>query len=48
MATREIPPEFYRAAFGAESGFATANGRPQRDAIWQAHAHALDTTLETQ
>ena len=31
-----------RAAFDASSGLATANGRPQRPAIWQAHADALD------
>jgi len=36
-----------RAAFGPESGLATANGRPQRAAIWQAHADALDTNFET-
>ncbi|HEY0887703.1 MAG TPA: AMP-binding protein [Ramlibacter sp.] len=33
-----------RAAFHAESGLATANGRPQRAAIWRAHADALSTT----
>lgn len=33
-----------RAAFCAASGLATANGRPQRAAIWQAHADALSTT----
>jgi long-subunit acyl-CoA synthetase (AMP-forming) len=37
-----------RAAFSPESGFATANGRPRRPAIWQAHADALDTILATQ
>jgi long-subunit acyl-CoA synthetase (AMP-forming) len=31
-----------RAAFDTSSGLATANGRPQRPAIWQAHADALD------
>jgi long-subunit acyl-CoA synthetase (AMP-forming) len=30
-----------RAAFSAESGMATSNGRPQRAAIWQRHADAL-------
>ncbi|MEI7466340.1 MAG: AMP-binding protein [Burkholderiales bacterium] len=29
------------ATFDAASGLATANGRPQRDAIWQRHANAL-------
>jgi long-chain acyl-CoA synthetase len=29
------------ASFDASSGMATANGRPQRMAIWQRHAHAL-------
>lgn len=33
-----------RAACNAESGLATANGRPQRPAIWRAHADALSTT----
>lgn len=33
-----------RAAFTAESGLATANGRPQRAAIWRAHADVLSTT----
>lgn len=33
-----------RAPFTAESGLATVNGRPQRPAIWQAHADALSTT----
>jgi long-subunit acyl-CoA synthetase (AMP-forming) len=31
-----------RAAFSTASGLATANGRPQRNAIWQVHADALD------
>jgi long-chain acyl-CoA synthetase len=31
-----------RAAFDVASGLATANGRPQRQAIWQAHATALE------
>lgn len=30
-----------RAAFSADSGLATANGRPQRGAILDLHAHAL-------
>lgn len=30
-----------RAAFGPATGLATANGRPQRAAIWRAHADAL-------
>ena len=34
-----------RAPFDAASGLATANGRPQRAAIWQAHADALDLAL---
>lgn len=29
------------APFDAASGLATANGRPQRDGIWQRHANAL-------
>ncbi|MDO9436768.1 AMP-binding protein [Hydrogenophaga sp.] len=29
------------AAFSVESGLATANGRPQREAIYNLHAHAL-------
>lgn len=33
-----------RAAFSPDTGFATANGRPQRPAIRQAHADALSTT----
>lgn len=33
-----------RAAYSAGSGLATANGRPQRAAIWRAHADALSTT----
>jgi len=44
-----------RAAFDAASGLATANGRPQRAAILQAHAdalgladHELDTELVTE
>ncbi|MFG6416708.1 AMP-binding protein [Roseateles sp. DC23W] len=38
------------AAFDARSGLATANGRPQRDAILRAHAEALGLTgaLSTQ
>lgn len=32
-----------RASFDAHSGLATANGRPQRTAIWQRHADALCT-----
>jgi long-subunit acyl-CoA synthetase (AMP-forming) len=36
-----------RAAFSAEAGLATANGRPQRAAIWQAHADALEPALES-
>lgn len=35
-----------RADFSAESGMATANGRPQRSAIWQRHADALRTSNE--
>jgi long-chain acyl-CoA synthetase len=34
-----------RAAFAPESGLATANGRPQRAAIWQAHADDLKTAI---
>jgi long-chain acyl-CoA synthetase len=30
-----------RRAFDAASGMATANGRPQREAIFHAHADAL-------
>jgi long-chain acyl-CoA synthetase len=30
-----------RGAFAPESGLATANGRPLRDAIWRTHADAL-------
>jgi len=30
-----------RAAFDADSGFATSNGRPQRAAIWKAHRDSL-------
>jgi len=30
-----------RAAFDADSGFATRNGRPQRSAIWRAHRDFL-------
>ncbi|MEI2676806.1 MAG: AMP-binding protein [Burkholderiaceae bacterium] len=33
-----------RAPFDVESGMATANGRPQRAAIWQRHSDALSTT----
>ena len=36
-----------RADFSAGTGLATANGRPRRAAIWQAHADALDTALES-
>jgi hypothetical protein len=36
-----------RADFSAATGLATANGRPQRAAIWQAHADALDAVLES-
>lgn len=32
-----------RESFDAPSGMATANGRPQRAAIWQRHADALST-----
>jgi long-subunit acyl-CoA synthetase (AMP-forming) len=32
-----------RGAFDASAGFATANGRPQRAAIWRAHAEAFAT-----
>ncbi len=35
-----------RAAFSAGTGLATANGRPQRAAIWRAHADALEATPE--
>jgi long-chain acyl-CoA synthetase len=35
-----------RAAFDARSGLATANGRPQRDAIQQRHADALGLARE--
>ena len=35
-----------RAAFDARTGLATANGRPQRDAIQQRHAGALGLALE--
>lgn len=34
-------------AFDAASGMATANGRPQRAAILQAHAHALTDTSQS-
>lgn len=34
-----------QAAFDASTGLATANGRPQRDAIWQRHAQALMSPL---
>jgi long-subunit acyl-CoA synthetase (AMP-forming) len=33
-----------QADFSAQSGMATANGRPQRTAIWQLHHDALVTT----
>ena len=33
-----------RETFDAAAGMATANGRPQRAAIWQRHADALSTT----
>jgi len=36
-----------RADFSAGTGLATANGRPQRAAIWQAHADALEAALES-
>ncbi|MDL2337210.1 MAG: AMP-binding protein [Pseudomonadota bacterium] len=37
-----------RAAFDAESGMATANGRPQRESVWRLHAAALaDADLVT-
>jgi long-subunit acyl-CoA synthetase (AMP-forming) len=36
-----------RAAFDAATGLATANGRAQRAAVWQAHADALDRVPET-
>ncbi|MDZ7591781.1 MAG: AMP-binding protein [Rubrivivax sp.] len=36
-----------RADFSAAAGLATANGRPQRAAIWRAHADALDAALES-
>ena len=35
-----------RAAFDVRTGLATANGRPQRDAIQQRHADALGLALE--
>jgi long-subunit acyl-CoA synthetase (AMP-forming) len=35
-----------RAAFDARTGLATANGRPQRDAILKRHAGALGLALE--
>lgn len=35
------------AAFDAASGLATANGRPQRTAIWQRHANALRTRWQS-
>ena len=35
-----------RAAFDAGTGLATANGRPQRAAVWHAHADALDRAPE--
>lgn len=35
-----------RAAFDARSGLATANGRPQREAILQRHADALGLALQ--
>lgn len=31
-----------RAAFDASTGLATANGRPRRAAVWQAHADGLE------
>ena len=34
-----------RVAFSPETGLATANGRPQRRAIWQAHEAALTSSL---
>jgi len=36
-----------RADFSAGTSLATANGRPQRAAIWQAHADALDAVVES-
>jgi long-subunit acyl-CoA synthetase (AMP-forming) len=36
-----------RADFSAAAGLATANGRPQRGAIRQAHADALEAALES-
>ena len=36
-----------RAAFDAATGLATANGRPQRDAVWRAHADALHRVSAT-
>ena len=36
-----------RAAFDARTGLATANGRPQRQAIQQRHAEALGLALES-
>ena len=39
--TRAAPPST------PHSGLATANGRPQRAAIWQAHADALDPALNS-
>lgn len=35
------------AAFDAASGMATANGRPQRTAIWQRHANELGTRWQS-
>jgi long-chain acyl-CoA synthetase len=35
-----------RADFNAQTGMATANGRPQRAAIWQRHADALTAVEE--
>ena len=39
--------ESARATFGPESGLATVNGRPNRAAIWQAHADAFDRSSRT-
>jgi len=36
-----------RGAFDASAGLATANGRPQRTAVWHAHADALDRVPAT-
>jgi len=36
-----------RAPFAADSGLATANGRPRRHAIEQAHRDAIDAAIRT-